>query len=100
MATKTYMVTERFRDGDPAPVYRRLREDGRMLPDGVEFVESWIDHALGRCFQVMRADSQALLEQWMANWDDLVEFEVCPVISSSEAAQRVAAMPGGPPEAL
>jgi Protein of unknown function (DUF3303) len=85
-----YMVLEHFRDGDPAPVYRRFRERGRMAPEGVRYVASWVTADLRRCFQVMECDDPALLEQWMARWRDLVEFEVAPVITSAEAAAAVA----------
>ncbi len=83
--TRLYMVLERFRGGDAAPVYERYRERGRMMPQGVEYVDSWVDDGLTRCFQLMRADDRALLDEWIANWDDLVEFEVVPVMSSADA---------------
>ena len=85
-----YMVVEHFRDGDPAPVYRRFRERGRMAPEGVRYVASWVTADLRRCFQVMECDDPSLLEQWMARWRDLVEFEVTPVMTSAEAAAAVA----------
>ena len=84
-----FHVTESFRDGDPAPVYRRFREHGRMTPDGVEYVASWVTEDLGTCFQVMEAESREALDDWIANWSDLVEFEVVPVVTSAEAASRV-----------
>jgi hypothetical protein len=83
------MVVERFRNGDPVPVYRRFRERGRLMPEGVKYVSSWVDEKLERCFQLMEADDRALLNEWIANWDDVVDFEVYPVVSSSEAAERV-----------
>jgi hypothetical protein len=84
------MVVERFRNGDPVPVYRRFRERGRLMPEGVKYVSSWVDEKLERCFQLMEADDRALLNEWIANWNDVVDFEVYPVVSSSEAAERVA----------
>ena len=84
-----YMVIERFRDGDPAPVYRRFAERGRMAPEGLGYVSSWVDEKLATCWQVMEAADRRLLEQWMDNWKDLVEFEVHPVLTSQEAARRV-----------
>jgi hypothetical protein len=84
------MVVEHFRNGDPAPVYRRFREKGRMMPDGLEYVSSWIDESLQRCYQVMQTADRRLLDQWMANWDDIMDFEVHPVITSAEARERIA----------
>jgi hypothetical protein len=82
------MVIERFRDGDPAPVYKRLQERGRLVPEGLSYVASWVDSELRCCFQVMETRDPALLEQWMGRWRDLVDFEVHAVITSEEAAQR------------
>ncbi len=84
-----YMVIEHFRNGDAAPVYRRFRERGRMAPEGLKYISSWVNEELSRCYQVMEAPDRALLEEWMRNWADLVEFEVHPVMTSQEAAQRV-----------
>jgi hypothetical protein len=85
-----FIVIERFRNGDPVPVYRRFRERGRLAPDGLKYIASWIDLRMERCYQVMESDDRALLDQWMANWSDIVEFEVHPVMTSSEAADRIA----------
>jgi hypothetical protein len=85
-----YMVVETFRNGDAAPVYRRFRDRGRLAPDGLTYVSSWVDERLERCYQVMETDDRGLLDQWMANWSDLVDFEVYPVISSKDAAERIA----------
>ena len=86
----TYMVVEHFHNGDPVPVYRRFRECGRMLPEGLTYVSSWVDRELRRCYQLMETDDPALLAQWIACWNDLAHFEVHPVITSQEAAERVA----------
>lgn len=85
-----YMVVERFRDGDPLPVYRRFRDEGRLAPDGLRYVTSWVTSDLRRCYQVMECDDAALLDRWMAQWSDLVDFEIHPVITSPEAAAVVA----------
>ena len=85
-----YMIVEHFRNGDPVPVYRRFRERGRLMPEGVNYVSSWVDEKLERCFQLMEADDARLLDEWVANWNDVADFEIYPVISSSEAAERVA----------
>ena len=85
-----YMVVERFRNGDAAPVYRRFRERGRMAPEGLAYISSWVTEDLSTCYQLMETADRALLEDWMRNWTDLVEFEVHPVMTSQEAAKRVA----------
>ncbi|MFN2447998.1 MAG: DUF3303 domain-containing protein [Vicinamibacterales bacterium] len=84
------MVVERFKGGDPIPVYRRFRDHGRLAPDGLSYVSSWVDISLDRCDQLMEADEPQLLQEWIAQWSDIVEFEVIPVITSAEAATRVA----------
>ena len=83
------MVVEHFRNQDPVPVYRRFRERGRLAPEGLRYVSSWVDEDFARCFQLMEADDRARVEEWIANWTDLVEFEVYPVISSNEAAEKI-----------
>ena len=91
MDSRTYMVIEHFRDGDPAPVYRRFRDHGRLAPDGLTYVASWVDASLRCCYQVMETADPALLEQWMERWRDLVDFEVHEVVGSADAAERVLA---------
>jgi hypothetical protein len=83
-----FLVIESFRNGDAAPVYARFREHGRLAPDGVRYVSSWVTTDLGKCYQVMESDDRALLDVWIARWSDLVDFEVVPVITSAEAAAR------------
>jgi Domain of unknown function (DUF3303) len=83
-----YLVIETYTQG-PGPVYARFAERGRMLPPGLVYLDSWIDErGLDRCFQLMETEDPALFSQWTANWQDLTEFEVVPVISSAEAAAR------------
>jgi len=84
------MVLERFRGGDPAPVYRRFRDRGRLAPEGLRYVVSWVTTDLRLCYQVMECDDPALLEQWMDAWRDIVDFDVAPVVTSPEAAAMVA----------
>lgn len=84
-----YMVIENFKNGDAVPVYRRFRDRGRMAPEGLSYVSSWVNDKLDRCFQVMETEDRALLDQWMANWSDIVDFEVYPVIDSGEASRRI-----------
>ncbi len=85
-----YLVIERFRGGDPLPVYRRFRDQGRLAPEGLQYVASWVTHDFQRCFQVMECEDPELLTQWMANWQDVVEFDVIPVRTSAEAAAVLA----------
>jgi hypothetical protein len=84
-----YMIVEHFKNQDPAPVYRRFRDRGRLAPAGLHYVSSWVDDTLARCFQLMETAERRLLDEWIAQWSDLVEFEVYPVISSQEAAEKV-----------
>jgi hypothetical protein len=81
-----FMVIERFRDGDPRPVYARADERGRLLPEGLRYLDSWVEANFGRCFQLMECDDVTLLMTWIAQWTDLVKFEVVPVVTSGEAA--------------
>jgi hypothetical protein len=85
-----YMVVEHFKDGDALPVYRRFREQGRLAPDGLNYISSWVDEGFRRCFQLMATDDRNLLDEWIANWNDLVDFEVFPVMTSQEAAEKIA----------
>lgn len=87
-----FVVVEHFRDGDPRPVYARFGERGRLAPDGLAYVNSWVSADLTRCYQIMECEDRALLDEWIRAWEDLVDFEVFPVIPSAEAAQRVAAL--------
>jgi len=84
------MVVEHFKNQDPLPIYRRFRDRGRLAPEGLRYVSSWVDEKLERCFQLMETDDRRLLDEWMAKWSDVVSFEVYPVIPSKEAAERVA----------
>ena len=93
-----YMIVENFRNGDAAPVYRRFRERGRMAPDGLVYLASWVTADLTRCYQVMECSDPALLERWMAAWNDLVDFEVVPVVTSADAARSVAPAEATDPE--
>lgn len=90
MAKTLYMVIEQFKNKDAVAVYRRFRDHGRMSPEGVEYVSSWVDDKLERCFQLMATRDRKLLDEWMAKWEDLVEFEVYPLMTSAEAAEKIA----------
>lgn len=86
-----YMIVEHFRNGDAKPVYARFRQRGRLAPDGLHYVSSWVTPDLTHCYQVMECDDRALLDELIAAWDDIVDCEVQPVITSAEAAARVLA---------
>ena len=80
-----YMVIENFKNRDAGPVYRRYYDKGRMLPEGLHYLDSWVEPERGRCFQLMECEDRSLLDAWIARWDDLVEFEIAPVVSSAVA---------------
>jgi hypothetical protein len=85
-----FMIIEHFKGGDAVPVYQRFRDQGRLAPEGLRYLASWVTEDLRRCFQVMECDDRAHLDQWMASWEDLVDFEVIPVITSNQAAAAIA----------
>jgi hypothetical protein len=84
-----YMIVEHFKNKDAVSVYRRFGDRGRLAPEGLIYVSSWVDEKMERCFQVMETEDRSLLEQWMANWHDIVEFEVYPVVTSKEAVEKI-----------
>ena len=84
-----YMVYERFKEGAAPEIYRRLREKGRMMPEGLDYVSSWIDLDLTKCYQLMQTEDASLLEVWTGNWKDLMEFEIVPVRTSSEVVEMM-----------
>jgi hypothetical protein len=83
------MVIERFRNRDAAAVYQRFREKGRMLPDGLRYLGSWVETNFDRCFQLMECDDVQLFQQWITHWQDLVEFEIVAVNTSKDAAASI-----------
>ncbi|HBZ72796.1 MAG TPA: hypothetical protein DEP35_24925 [Deltaproteobacteria bacterium] len=85
-----FMVIERFRNQDAKSVYRRFREKGRLLPDGLAFVSSWVEADLRRCFQVMECSDVTLLQRWVAETSDLIDFEIVPVVSRKATAEAFA----------
>jgi hypothetical protein len=84
-----FMVIEHFREQDAPAVYRRFRDEGRLAPEGLAYVGSWVTADLGRCFQLMECDDVRLLQQWVARWSDLVEFEIVPVIPGKDTAEAI-----------
>lgn len=86
-----FMIVEHFKNHDPVPVYRRFRDKGRLAPEGVRYVSSWVDETLQICFQLMEAEGVKLIEEWVSHWSDIVDFEIYPVITSAEASERMSA---------
>lgn len=84
-----FMVIEHFRDRDAKAVYARFREKGRLAPEGLVYVGSWIEANFSRCFQLMECDDAGLLQAWILNWGDLADFEIVPVVPSKETAEIV-----------
>ena len=84
-----FMVIERFKNRDAKAVYRRFRDQGRGMPEGLRYVSSWIEANFDRCFQLMECDDARLLQQWVAGWNDLIEFEIVPVVPSAETRQAI-----------
>jgi hypothetical protein len=88
-----FLVIESFKNNDPQPVYRRFREQGRLAPDGLKYISSWVTTDIATCYQIMECEDPRLLDQWIAEWSDLVDFEIIPVITSAEAAMLVSPQP-------
>jgi hypothetical protein len=92
-----FMVIERFRDNDMVPIYRKLRDGGRQMPDGLAYVDSWIEPGFGRCFQLMECSDLRLFQEWILRWRGFgATFEVVPVVSSKETREVVAPHLGDP----
>jgi len=86
-----FMVVDRFKDQDMLPTYKRVRESGRMLPDGLKYIDSWVEPNFTRCFQLMECDDLRLLQEWILRWQETgAIFEVVPVVSSKETREVVA----------
>ncbi|KAF2004681.1 hypothetical protein P154DRAFT_519161 [Amniculicola lignicola CBS 123094] len=87
-----FMIIEHFKHNNPIPIYARFRSQGRLAPEGLTYISSWVSADLTHCYQLMETEKRELLDEWMGNWRDLVEFEVVPVIRSGEASEEVAKM--------
>ena len=83
-----FMVIERFKNRDAAAVYQRFREHGRMAPEGLKYIDSWVETNFDRCFQLMECDDEKLFQEWIANWNDLVDFELVAVQTSQHASEQ------------
>jgi len=76
-----FMVIERYRNQNMDAVYQRFQEQGRLMPEGLTFLGSWVEANLDRCFELMECDDASLLQRWVAQWSDLVSFEIVPVVA-------------------
>lgn len=83
-----YMVIENFKEGSSEKIYRRFSDKGRMIPQGLKYLDSWVESNLNRCFQLMETEDYSLFANWTENWNDLVSFEIIPVIKSSNAGSK------------
>ena len=84
-----FMVIERFKDRNAEAVYRRFLAEGRLAPEGLRYLDSWVEASFERCFQLIECDDPALLQAWVLSWRDLVDFEFCPVVPSSQTAADI-----------
>jgi hypothetical protein len=84
-----YMIIERFHPDKVKDLYKRFAEKGRMLPEGVKYINSWINEDVSICYQVMESDAEEKLHEWINRWKDLADFEIIPVLTSAEAKQKV-----------
>ena len=85
-----YMIIESFKHGDPVPVYRRFRDHGRLAPEGLHYVSSWVTSDLAACYQLMECDDRRLLDEWITRWSDVADMDVIPVITSTQAVENIA----------
>jgi hypothetical protein len=84
-----FMVIERFKNRDALAVYRRFRDRGRLMPDGLKYVASWIEANFDRCFQLMECDDPRMFQEWVIRWQDLIDFEIVPVVSSKDTMETI-----------
>ena len=88
-----YMIIEKFHPGKVKALYQRFDEKGRLMPDGITYINSWINESVTICYQVMETNNPELLNEWISNWKDLADFEIIPVINSADAKKKVFATP-------
>ena len=89
--TMLFMIIERFKDNDMLPIYKRVRDEGRMIPDGLKYVDSWVEPNFSRCFQLMESDDLRLLQEWVLKWRGSgTSFEIVPILTSKETREVVA----------
>ncbi|MEA5606413.1 MAG: DUF3303 domain-containing protein [Nostoc sp. EfeVER01] len=91
-----FMIIERFKDNDMLPIYQRIRDEGRMFPEGLKYIDSWVEPNFSRCFQVMECDNLCLLQEWILKWRGSgVTFEIIPVVSSKQTQELIAPLLNG-----
>ncbi len=90
-----FMIVERFKGRDARAIYRRLCDSGRQMPEGLTYIDSWIEANFDRCFQLMKTDDLRLLQRWILTWNDLIDFEIVPVVPSKETRETVLGEPAG-----
>lgn len=86
---KTYLVIEKYQSGKTEAIYQRFAAKGRMLPQGVQYIDSWVEENLQKCYQIMESDHLESLQEWVDKWNDLVDFEIIPVLSTKEVQQKI-----------
>ena len=84
-----FMIVEHFKNRDPRPIYKRFGESGRQMPDGLTYIDSWVEANFDRCFQLMETDDLRLLQRWIAHWSDLTDFEIVPVVPSKDTREII-----------
>ena len=84
-----YMIIEKFHSGKGKLIYQRFKEKGRMMPEGVEYINSWINEPVSICYQVMESDCLEKIQEWISHWSDIADFEVVPVMTSEEAKEKL-----------
>ena len=86
-----FMIIETFANDDMIPIYRRLESEGRQLPEGLTYVDSWIEANFRRCFQLMETNDPLTLQAWVLSWRGTgARFEIVPVVPSKSTRQVVA----------
>ena len=88
-----FMVVERFRNDNVRAIYDRIREQDRMLPVGLKYLDSWVEANLQRCFQLMECEDPRLFQEWVARWQDLVDFEIIPIVPSKQTSETINGLP-------
>ncbi len=84
-----FMIIEHFKNQDAVPVYRRFRDKGRLAPEGLNYISSWVDTQMVKCFQIMETEDETLIYKWIDNWKDIVDFEVFPIMSSKDSYDKI-----------
>ena len=84
-----YMVIEHFHPDKIKELYERFDKKGRLMPNGVHYINSWTDTKVETCYQIMESESEEKLNEWIDNWKDFADFVIIPVLSSEQAREKV-----------